>query len=60
MSAEFGPVKVTISDPESGEVLGEKILDDDYLIITAGNRAVAHVNAHSNGTHVCTIKVVDA
>ena len=50
------PIKVTVTDPESGEVLGEQLLDNDYLVICAGNRYLAHTNAHVNGTHVVTIK----
>jgi hypothetical protein len=37
MSAFEKPIKVTISDPESGAVLEEKILANDYCLITAGN-----------------------
>jgi hypothetical protein len=50
------PIKVTVTDPESGEVLGEQLLDNDYLVICAGNRYLAHTTAHANGTHVVTIK----
>lgn len=50
-------IKVTITDPASGEVLGEKVLDNEYLLVTSGNRYLAHTNAHANGTHVLTIKV---
>ena len=50
------PVKVTVTDPGTGEVLGEKLLDNDYMVLCAGNRYVAHTNAHANGTHVVTIK----
>ena len=32
------PIKVTVTDPDSGEVLGEQLLDNDYLVICAGNR----------------------
>lgn len=49
-------IKVTVSDPESGEVLGEQTIQDDYVIITAGSCYVAHTNAHANGTHVLTLK----
>jgi len=35
-----GPVKVTVTDPATGEVLQEKTFSDDYMIITAGNRYV--------------------
>jgi hypothetical protein len=31
-------IKVTVSDPETGEVLGEQIVKDDYLLICAGRR----------------------
>lgn len=34
------PIKVTVSDPETGEVLEEKIVDNDYVIICAGRRYV--------------------
>ena len=50
------PIKVTVTDPDSGEVLGEQLLDNDYLVICAGNRYLAHADAHANGTHVVTIK----
>lgn len=49
-------VKVTVTDPDSGEVLEERVVEDDYVVITAGNRYVAHTQAHANGTHVLTIK----
>lgn len=49
-------IKVTISDPETGEELGTQIVDDDYLLITAGSCHLAHTNAHANGTHVLTVK----
>ena len=50
------PVKVTVTDPDSGEVLGEQLLDNDYLLICAGNRYLGRANARANGTHVLTIK----
>ena len=49
-------VKITVTDPDSGEVLGEQLLNDDYTVICAGDRYLAHTNAHANGTHVVTIK----
>ena len=51
-----GPIKVTVSDPDTGEVLGEQVIDNDYVVICAGNRYVASTNTHANGTHVLTIK----
>ena len=36
---EYGePIKVTVSDPETGEVLAEKLVKDDYVLIVAGRR----------------------
>lgn len=49
-------IKVTIADPETGEVLGEKTVENDYVLVVAGNTYLAHTNAHANGTHVLTIK----
>lgn len=50
------PIKVTVSDPDTGEVLGEQVVDNDYVLICAGNRYVSNTDAHANGTHVVTIK----
>lgn len=50
-------IKVTVSDPDTGEELAQQILDDDYVLICAGNRYLHHVNAHANGTVVLTVKV---
>ena len=51
------PIKVTVTDPDTGEVLGEEIVKDNYLLICAGNRYLHHENLHANGTAVLTIKV---
>lgn len=53
------PIKVTVSDPTTGEVLGEQIVENDYVVICAGDRYLAHTTAHANGTHVLTIKRED-
>lgn len=50
------PIKVTVSDPESGEVLESRVIVNDYLVLCAGDRYVSGVNAHGNGTHVVTVK----
>jgi hypothetical protein len=50
------PIKVIVSDPDSGDVLAEQVIDNDYVVICAGRTHVAHTNAHANGTHVITIK----
>lgn len=49
-------LKITVSDVVTGEVLGEQIIYDDYLLICAGHPYLAHTQAHANGTHVLTIK----
>ena len=33
-------VKVTVSDPDTGEVLGEKVIRNDYVLVCAGRRYV--------------------
>ena len=48
------PVKVTISDPETGAVLEESILKDDYAIITAGRRYVKHIQIMGK-THMLAV-----
>ncbi len=35
-----GPVKVTVTRPDTGEVLKEQVVSDDYLLICNGNRYV--------------------
>ena len=42
------PIKVTVTDPDTGEVLGEKLLDDDYMILTAGR---VHVTKRRSQRH---------
>lgn len=49
-------IKVTITDPDTGEVLSERVVKDDYVLICAGNRYLDSTQAHQNGTHVLTVK----
>jgi hypothetical protein len=49
-------VKVTVTDPDTGDVLGEKVIDNDYILVVAGSCHLAHTNASANGTHVLTVK----
>ena len=49
-------VKVTISDPDTGEVFDETVIDNDYSIVCAGTCHVASAQAYANGTHVLTVK----
>ena len=50
------PVKVTISDAETGKVLDEKIVSDDYCIVTTGNRYVKSMQQMGR-THMLAIAV---
>lgn len=49
-------IRVTVKDLATGEEESKEIVDD-YILITAGNRYLAHTNAFGNGTHVLTVKV---
>jgi hypothetical protein len=49
-----GPIKVTVSDPETGKVLEEKIVDNDYLIVTAGRRYVKSIQMMGK-THMLAV-----
>lgn len=56
MSDYQKPIKVTISDPETGAVLDEKIVANDYVLITAGNRYVKSLQAMGR-THMIAVAV---
>jgi hypothetical protein len=49
-------VKVTISDPDTEEVLEERLCVNDYCLITAGNR---YVKSHQvmGRTHMIAVAV---
>ena len=52
-------IKVTVTDPATGEVLGEQVVENDYVLICAGTAELTHTNvAPIKGTHVLTIKGV--
>ncbi len=52
-------IKVTVSDPTTGEVLGEQVVTDDYVLVCAGSAQLTHTAAHpKTGVHVLTIKGV--
>lgn len=54
------PIKVTISDPETGVELESRIVANDYVLITAGNRYVKHVQAMGRpgrATHMIAVAV---
>lgn len=50
------PVKVTISDPETGAVLQERIVANDYAIVCTGRRYVKSMQAMGQ-THMLAIAV---
>lgn len=52
--ASIGPVNVTVSDPETGKVFEEKIVDNDYLIITNGRRYVKSIQIMGK-THMLAV-----
>lgn len=49
-------IRVTVKDLETGEEESQEIVDN-YILITAGNRYLAHTNMFANGTAVLTVKV---
>lgn len=48
------PVKVTVTDPETGEVLGERLLRDEYALITSGRRYVKSIQIWGR-THMLAV-----
>lgn len=56
MSAMPDRLKVTVSDVVTGEVLGERVIYDDYVLVCAGHVYLSAVQQHGNGTHQLTVK----
>lgn len=52
-------VRVTITDPTTGACLEDKVIQDNYLIVCAGNRYV-HYTQRMGSTHMVCIKRADA
>ena len=53
------PIKVTVSDPATGEVLGEQVVEDDYVIVCAGTAWLCGTQVSpGTGTHQITVKGV--
>lgn len=50
------PVKVTITDADTGAVLDEKVVTNDYCIVTTGNRYVKSMQQMGR-THMLAIAV---
>lgn len=51
------PVRVTISDPETGATLNEVVVQNDYVLITAGNRYLKSMQIMGR-THMLAVSVV--
>lgn len=51
-----GPVKVALSDPETGETFEERIVRNDYLLVTVGNRYVKSLQVMGK-THMIAVAV---
>ena len=49
-------IKVTISDPNTGNTLEEKIISNDYVVVTAGNRYIKSINIMGK-THMIAVAV---
>jgi len=57
---EHKPIRVTVTDPDTGEVLGEQTISNDYIVICAGDRYVSGTQTYpGKGTAVATIKSAD-
>lgn len=50
------PVRVTVSDPKTGEEFESRVVDNDFMVICAGDRYIDSVQAYGNGTQVLTVK----
>lgn len=50
------PVKVTVSDPETGDVLEEKVVANDYILICVGSRYVKSIRVMGK-THMIAVAV---
>lgn len=56
MRSHIKPVKVTVSDPETGEVLESRVVANDYVLITVGNRYVKSIQQMGR-THMIAVAV---
>lgn len=50
------PIKVTVSDAETGEELESRVVANDYVLICAGNRYVKSVQRMGR-THMIAVAV---
>lgn len=54
MSEHLNPIKVTISDPDTGSVLEEKVLSNDYMLVTTGRRYLKSIRVMGR-THMLAV-----
>jgi len=54
VGAHPGPLKITISDPETGAVLVERTIENDYVLITHGDRYVKNLQIMGS-THMIAV-----
>lgn len=47
-------IKVTVTDPATGQVLQEKTITNDYVVICAGNRYVKNLQVMGS-THMIAV-----
>lgn len=51
-----GPIKVTVSDAISGAILEERQIENDYILIVAGNRYLKSLQVMGR-THMLAVAV---
>ncbi len=49
-------IRVTVTDTENGDTETQEI-ENNHIVVTAGNHYIAGVQRYGNGTAVYTIKV---
>ncbi len=59
MTTDRDPILVQVRDPETNELLQERVINNDYCLVTAGTCHLANITRHANGTIVLTIKSSD-
>jgi hypothetical protein len=50
------PIRVTISDPETGAELESRVVTNDYVLITVGNRYLKSVQRMGQ-THILRVAI---
>lgn len=58
MGAKLSNIRVTTRDMDSGIESVEFVEQDSYVIVTAGQMEVSHIQTHRSGTVQLTLKLV--